>query len=468
MGKKSSPPPAPDYAALAKQTAEDQRKQLAIQTAANRPNRVNAYGEEKWSQDPAGAWTQTTTLNPAEQAQLDANRGIQKGLTDTAGGLLGQAQGSLSKPLTTEGLPAWQGYDTSKLAQSDPNAITQGLPAMGTAPTSGPMGNTSIDAGPMGNTSIDGGAMGVALVGGQFNMSPTGNNKAIQDAWMSRIAPQRQLQRSDEVNRLKQQGITENSDAWTRALRRMDEGDTDAQNQALIHGTQEYGNEFQRGLAKDQSNFGQGMQTADFANKSNQQRFSQGLNTANLVDSQNRQKFSQGLDTANLVDRQNQQQFGQEMQGADFANQSNQQQFGQNAQLQAMLSALRGQQFGEQGAQAALSGNQRGAMLTEQQALRQSPLNDLQSLMGGNPNNPAFAQFTNAGLGQGVDYSGAGKDQYQAQLDAYNAKQKRSSNSMGGLFSLGGMALGGMYGGPAGAAMGGQMGSALGQGIGGG
>ena len=405
MGKKSAPPPAPDYTALAKQTAADQQKQLALQTEANRPNRETAYGSERWTQDPGGNWTQTTTLNPAEQAQLDANRGIQKGLTDTASGLLGQAQGSLQNPLTTAGLPAWQGYDTSKLAQVDPNAITQGLPAMGTGPT--------------------GGALATVPQGGQFGMDPSGNNQAIQDAWMSRIAPQRQLQRGSEINRLKQQGITENSDAWTRALRRLDEGDTDAQNQALIHGKQEYGNEFQRGLAGNAQNFGQNMATAGMTNQEQAQK------------------------------------FAQDMAGADFANQSNQQQFGQNTQLQAMLASLRGQQFGEQGAQAALAGNQRGAMLTEQQALRQSPLNDLQSLMGANPNNPAFAQFTNAGLGQGVDYSGAGKDQYAALMADYNAKQKKQSDMLGGLMSMGGMALGGPMGGALGGMLASKMGGAM-------
>jgi hypothetical protein len=153
--------------------------------------------------------------------------------------------------------------------------------------------------------------------------------------------------------------------------------------------------------------------------------------------------------------------FQQEMQGADFANQSNQQQFGQNVQLQAMLAALRGQQFGEQGAQAALTGNQRGAMLTEAQALRQSPLNDLRSLMGANPNNPAFAQFTNAGLGAGTDYSGAGKDQYAAQMAEYNAKKKQQSDMLGGLMSMGGMALGG----PMGGALGGMMAKGMGGGL---
>jgi hypothetical protein len=290
-------------------------------------------------------------------------------------------------------------------------------------------------------------------------MAARGNNKDIQDAWMSRIAPQREMARGSEIQRLKNQGITENSDAWTRALRRLDEGDTDAQNQALIHGTQEYGNEFQRGLSGNAQNFGQNLSSAGFTNQAQAQKFGQdaeGARLANAAEAQRfaqdlaagqftnqaqAQKFGQDLSGGQFTNQAQAQKFGQDMLGADFANQSNQQQFGQNAQLQSMLAALRGQQFGEQGAQAALTGNQRAAMLTEAQALRQSPLNDLRSLMGANPNNPAFQQFATAGNAGGTDYFGAGKAGYDAEVGNVNAANASKANTTKGLVSLAGTAM---------------------------
>ena len=384
MGKKSKPPPAPDYTALAKQTADSQNQQLAAQTVANRPDQYNPYGSVKWSQDPTGKWTQTTSLNPAEQELLDSNRSINLGLNKTAGGLLGQAQESLSNPLTAEGLPEWSGYDPSKLQGVDLSKLTQGLPPMGTAPTAG-----------------------------LFDLDPFGNSKEIQDATYSLLSPYRQREREGEIQRLKNQGLTEDSPAFQRAVERLDQGDTDAQLKSLLAGTTEYGNAFNRGLNKSQLNFGQDMSVADLAN------------------------------------RQNDQQFGQNQAGLSLA------------------AALRGQQFGEQGAMANLTAQQRAQMLQEAQMLRQSPLNDLRSLMGETPTNPTFTGFATSGQGQGTDFLGAGTNQYQAALDQYNAKKAARGGLLGGIGTVGGAVLGGMFGGPMGASIGARAGGALGTGLGG-
>jgi hypothetical protein len=370
MGKKSKAPPPPDYTKLAEQTAASNKAAMDQQTVSNRPNQNNPYGSSQWEQGPGGQWTQNVTLNPAEQAQLDRQRGLQAGMTTAASGLLGNATDSLSKPLTAEGLPGMTGYDPSKLAQVDPNSMKGGIPGMG-----------SLQADP-------------------FTMDAAGNSKEIQDAWMSRLAPQREQQRNMEIQRLKNQGLTEGSDAFNSGMERLDRGDVDAQNQALLHGVQEYGNVFNRGLQSNQNNFGQNAAVANFGNQSNAQGF------------------------------------------------------GQNAQTQAMLAALRGQQFGEQGQMAGLNDRQRLQGLQERQMLRQQPLNDLNQLMGGSVQNPVFGNFANAGNSGGTNYSGAGQDQYKAAMDDYNAGQARNSNMWGGLMGLGGSFLGGPAGGMLGSALG--------------
>lgn len=255
MGKSADPPPAPDYTALAKMSAEDQRKMLDLQTSANRPGQITPWGTSQWEKTPtvnqsgydkaladwtaansqgtwvpptpggysggregyeipgspgywSGAtsnnqprpdikdytnydWTQRLSLDPADQAHLDAQRGIQSQFDTTASGLLGQAQDSVSKQL-----------DFSSLPELDPTF---------------------------------------------------GAVKEVQDAMMSRLQPGRDQARERELQRLRNQGIFDNTEAFQRALKRLDQGDTDAQQQALLGATQAYGQIFDRtGAARQQ------------------------------------------------------------------------------------------------------------------------------------------------------------------------------------------------------------------------
>jgi len=98
---------------------------------------------------------------------------------------------------------------------------------------------------------------------GDFNfqggsmMDPVGNSKEIQDAWMNLLKPQREMALNGEIQRLKNQGLTEDSPAFQRAMLRQNQADTDAQNKALIAGTSEYSNQFNRSLQGRQQAFGE-------------------------------------------------------------------------------------------------------------------------------------------------------------------------------------------------------------------
>jgi hypothetical protein len=98
---------------------------------------------------------------------------------------------------------------------------------------------------------------------GDFNfqgapvMSATGNSTDIQNAWMNLLKPEREMALNSEIQRLKNQGLTEDSPAFQRAMLRQNQADTDAQNKALIAGTTEYGNQFQRSLQGRQQAFGE-------------------------------------------------------------------------------------------------------------------------------------------------------------------------------------------------------------------
>ncbi len=390
MGKKSAPPPAPDYSQLATQQAGLNKEASLEQTRANRPNQITPWGSVSWSSDPNGNWSQQTKLNPKDQALLDQFRAFQGQQQSMGKGLLDKAAGTLGDPLSFDGMPGMSGYDTSALPNVDPNSIDDNL---------GPMGNIDLSQlsafGELDPNSVGFGAV-----------------ESVRDAMMSRMAPDRGRQREAALQRLRNQGISENSEAFQREMKRLDEGDTDANQQALLGATSAYGDIFNRGLSAAQY--------------------------ANAVRGQ---------------------QLGEQGVKAGLDNENRQTQFGNNAQIQAMLAALRGQQFGEQGAEAQLSGQQRQQGISEREMIRQSPLNDFMKLIQGtNPNSPNMPSFM-AGTGYSADDQyGAAKDQYGAAMGGYNAGQARGNSLMSGLFGLGGAALGGPLGAKAGSFLGGLLG----------
>jgi len=354
MGKKSSPPPPPDYTATAEKTAASQKAAADAQTLANRPNQVNAAGDTStWTTGPDGRPVQTTALGAQGQAQ----QGVQNTLANNAGQ---QAIDALGKPLDFSGATKIGDYDMGALQGVDAEKLRSGA--------------------------------------GQFNMDPTGNSQAIQDATYGLLAPQRKMASDSEIQRLKSQGLTEDSAAFQRAMLRQNQADTDAQLKSLLAGQQEYGNQFQRGLAANNQNFGQQTQAEQFA------------------------------------------------------------------------AGLRGQQFGEQTSQIGLQGTKRQQDIQEMLTQRQVPMNELQQTlqMQQGQQNPQFGSFMGATNEGYTDYSGAAKQQYDAEVAQANAKAKAKGGMMSGLGTLAGGAAGFFFGGPAGAALGAKLGGAAGGMIGGG
>lgn len=90
MGKKTKTPNAMEGVSAAQAEWNANQKYADQQTAANRPDQINQFGSLTWEQDPtSGKWTQTTTLNPQQQAIFDAQQRLQGGLSTIQGGVLG-------------------------------------------------------------------------------------------------------------------------------------------------------------------------------------------------------------------------------------------------------------------------------------------------------------------------------------------------------------------------------------------
>jgi hypothetical protein len=363
----------PDYFGLANLQSDATNKQAGLNTLANRPNQVNARGAtSNWVQGPDGQWTQNISMAPQDQAMLDQQRGI-------GAGLLGGMQQSANTPYDLNNTPQGS-YDTSNMAQVDPNQMSQGL---------GMFGGTNWS--------------------GLNQLNPGfGAVQQVSDAMMGRMAPQLAQGREAEIQRLKNQGLTEGSEAFQRAMTRLDQSDTDARQQALLGGMGAYGDIFSRGLAGNQQEIGR--------------------------------------------------QFGM----SDRADSQRGQQFGENQALQNMLMQLRGQQFGEQTNMADLANRNRMMNLNEQQVVGNRPFEQYAALNANAMKDPTFGAFMGATPGTAPDYQTAANQIYQINQDAGNKKAAQSGGMMSGLFGLGGAALGGMFGGPMGAALGSKLGSSVG------
>lgn len=103
--------------------------------------------------------------------------------------------------------------------------------------------------------------------------------------------------------------------------------------------------------------------------------------------------------------------------------------------------------------QAALQGINLGQSQQQQQynqglMARNAPINDLNALRTGSQvTNPTFQNSPQQQYTAGADYLGAANSGYNAAMQGVNAQNANSSALMGGLFSLGGAALGAPAGG---------------------
>lgn len=141
----------------------------------------------------------------------------------------------------------------------------------------------------------------------------------------------------------------------------------------------------------------------------------------NLNDRQARdqlQAFSEGRQEADML-------FGQDLASAQFGNAAKMQELQGGLQAGGFNQTLRQQQIAE--------------MLQQ----RGQPLNELNALLTGQQvQNPQMPGFSQAGVSQAPNYMGATENQYQSELDAYNAKQAGVGSTMSGLFGLGSAAMG--------------------------
>ena len=355
MGKKSAPPPAPDYAGAAEKSAASSQEAQTRADWANRPTQNTPWGQSSWESQsaidpatgkPVTSWTQNISLSGDQQKALDDQMAMQSGRSDLAMNMMGRVGQATSQPFDWGSM---QDYGQGGGQVGGLNPWYTGGAGMG---MQNEVGGTGLDS-----------------------------RMRLEDAMMERMRPQHEQQQAGLEGKLQNMGLTRGSEAWNREMQRM--GDQQSR---------ERFNALDRGLQEQQGQFGMNLQQGQFGNQAQNQAWQQMLN-------------------------QNQQNFGQDQ----FAGQQN---FNQNMQQSEYMNKLRQQQIAEQMMQRNMPLNEMNALLTGQQV--------------GMPSMPGFSQSQTAG---GANYLQAANMQYNAGMDAYNAKQAQSQGMMSGLGSLAQMGM---------------------------
>lgn len=168
MGK-SSPPPAPDYAAAAVAQGQENRDTARFNAGANRVNQFTPQGSSTWTIRPGadpenpqpGDYIQTTALSPEQQRIYEQTAAIDNALLDTAQSQLGRVRATFDSPLDLSGLPAWR---TSGQTGPQPSPMAT-VPRMPAPAPQAPSPFSSVSLG----GSLSGGT------GGGFVVGPTGS-----------------------------------------------------------------------------------------------------------------------------------------------------------------------------------------------------------------------------------------------------------------------------------------------------
>lgn len=404
---KGSAPSAPDPNAAADAQIRVNQTTLDQLTNANRSNQVGPTGSQTWTKDPTtGQWTQTTTLDPRINDQLQqqiTNNDIGLGTQGNAMARLLYANYAGS-PLSLAGLPSQM-----TAANLPRNTMVEGidtgiLPGLQTGVDSAnPLTGLDKSGLPSLQTGIEGAGDGKYLDQAQ---------NAVYGQMASRLDPQWNNKEEEYKSQLADQGIPQNSEAWNRAMDDFTRQKTDAY-QSANNAAVGAGNALQGQL------FGQRVTAGQFGNSAQDQAFNQLLSSGQFTNSALGQLFGQNLAGGQFGNQAQNQAFQQLLSKAGFTNSAIGQDFNQ---------ALQSGQFGNQARSQAM-----GELLTQ----RQEPINEVNMLKGGQVMGPQFGPTDQVAGPAGAPNMGQlFNNQYQGQLNAYNAgvgQQNATTGTIGQL-----------------------------------
>jgi hypothetical protein len=438
MGSKSGPP-APDYTAAAQQTAASSQQAAEQQNYANRPDQTTPYGSQTWTPttvtDPTTGqkvtqWGSTTTLTPTEQQALNSQQGLQQSQLSNAQALSNATTASSTTPINFNSFSPYATTPTATNTSAVTNPYGFNASSINTSLQQAAPQQTSL--GPVaGQTtnSIDYGNNLAPLQSGADNSSTAANAAYAQAT--SRLDPQWQQAASDEAAKLANAGISQNSDAYTRAMTDFNNSQTDAYNQAM-------NSAIQAGVSQGATQYGENLSTA-------QQQATQAQNQAAFGNAAQQQNYTQALDTGQFSNTANQNAFsmGNTALQSQLAAQVQQQQLGLGQEQQGFNQQLAAtnQNYGQQLQSAQFQNTERGQQQSDAIQAADYPTNLINSMVNGQQvTTPSFASSAPAASGAATDYSTAAANQYQSMLDSYNASQAASGQTTSALASIASLA----------------------------
>ena len=366
MGGKGSAPAAPDYMGATQLQGELSKENLNTQNYANRPTINTPFGSQTWGtqavKDPATgqvvtSWTQNNSLAPGLQDALNDQMSIQAGRSDLASSFMGRVANDYATPMDYSSLPSLTSANQVGSLQTGTTDYTPGLA------TSFNFGNP------------------LPQVDSSFR-------DTVANQLMERMRPTHDYQQGQLETKLANQGFTQGSEAYNRALNELNQRQSMERFNALDASGQEAQRLYNMQMGTAQQGFQQNLGAAQFQN--------QALGQASALDLANMQARNQAMG----------QQYGLNQQ---YANQQNQ---------------LRQQAIAEQMQRRGMSLNEMNALLSGQQVSM-----------------PQMPTFNTAGRAETPNIMGAMQNQYDAQLGAYNAQQAGMNSLLGAGAQLGSAAF---------------------------
>lgn len=466
-GKGGSPPATPDPYATANAQGGLNKDTAAYNNAMTHGNTTTPIGSQTYTGrvDPttgATVYDQNVSLDPAQQKLLDQQTQQNLALGNTAQNMLGQVDSSYRNPIDTSRLPGlMSGADVNGDPGIQGSINTSGIPGLrGSIDTSGVPGlQSSINTSGIPGLQSSVNQSGVPGLQGSVDFSGApalfgandlmGARQQVQDALYKQQAgyldPQWQQSNAAMESRLKNQGITQGSEAWNTEMDRQSRAQEaaygQARNSAITGSGQELGNLAGIALGNRGQMVNEALNAGNFRNAANAQGFGQGLMNANLGNQANQQAFNQAAAQGQFANAANLQGFGQAATQADFGNQANQQGFGQAAQSGAFQNSAHAQAIADALSRANLNNSARSQGLQELFATRNQPLNEFNALRSASPVN--MPQFNNGGVAQTnpADLSGNIWNAYNGNMGIYNGNQQAAGNNAAIGGSLAGAAI---------------------------
>lgn len=190
------------------------------------------------------------------------------------------------------------------------------------------------------------------LVGGDalYGAMTDAQRAAYQNA-QGYLDPQWQNEQSALENKLANQGVMQNSEAWNKAMdafqRQKEFAYTQARTNAVQLGNQANEQLFRQGLSANQNQFGQNLAMGQFYNDAGSREMQQAQFNAQIANQARAAQGQEAIAGMTLGNQAQNQAFGQSLAGGQFANAAQGQRFGQSLAGAQLANAAEGQRFGQ-------------------------------------------------------------------------------------------------------------------------